>query len=161
MSQWVIPRRCAIAITSASLATSAAARRGHGLFAAVLLEVAAVYKLHHQERMILVKIEVKDPDQIGMLQIDQQPAFLDQTGLVIRGDRPMVQLEHQVVAQLDVDDPVDVRLAAFVNQTDDLVSADRIRQRAVSFGRSRSAATDSGPSGSVLDVPAGSADVQS
>ncbi len=36
--------------------------------------------LHHQKRPIAVEVEVVDPDQVGMLQIDQQPALRDQAG---------------------------------------------------------------------------------
>jgi hypothetical protein len=114
------------------LATNIAAR-SQRLVASVILEVPAVDVLHHQKRPIAVEVEVVNPDQVGMLQIDQQPALRDQTGLVFSAARPSTQFEHQIIAQLEVDNPIDVRLAAAVDPADDLVLADGIRQLALSF----------------------------
>ncbi len=93
-----------------------------------------MHELHHQKGPIVVEVEVVDPHQVRMLQIDQQLAFVDQARLVISTNPAAGELEHQVVAQLDVDDPVDVGLAAAVEQSDNLVFADGIGQRPLPFG---------------------------
>ena len=110
------------------------AARGDGLVTGVIFQVAPVHVFHHQIGPVPMEVEVVDPDQIGMLQVDKQPPLSEQAGAAVSTYRAAAQLEHQVVAQVDVHHPVDVGLAAAVEQTHDLVPADGVGPGVLALG---------------------------
>jgi hypothetical protein len=63
-----------------------------------------------------------------MLQIDKQPAFAGEARAIFLPGPPPRQLQHKVVAQLDVHNAIYVRLAAAIDPADNLVPPDCVRQ---------------------------------
>ena len=75
-----------------------------------LLEGAAADVFHHQVGPVVMEIEVKDADQIGMLQLGQDPPLLDDLVPAAGLHRTERELEHQVLRQPGMHDPKDLGL---------------------------------------------------
>ncbi len=135
MSRWMIPRRCTIARAPASLATNSAARRGViGSLGAWSSRLLGRGRTPSPGRAAIVEVEVVDLQEVGVLSRAINAGPPDKRGVLVVADRLAAQLEDHVLAQLGVDDQVDVPLGASVELFDDLVPADGARAARPSLG---------------------------
>ncbi len=111
--------------------------RRRPLLAGVLREGPTPDELHDQVRAAIVEVEVVHPDDVGMLQLGQAPALLDESGPAVLVHRLVGELQDEVAAEFRMHDPEHLGLPRSGELPDDAVLADRLRhRRAVHPGRS-------------------------
>ena len=75
-----------------------------------LLKGLPAHIFHHDVRPVVMEVAVIHPDQVGMVELCEDLAFLDDLAPAVGPNRCQRELQHQVLAQPRMYDPEDVRL---------------------------------------------------